>query len=926
MSEGHEVSMDDSQTLDWHKDQKIKLLHKPVDLVTSGFARLTLTRAATANKMEVDQDTSEWTQRAKLPATYVKTVMAQVEVDERLLRGVRVTKVTTHGKFKARVLTLSRDRFALFVTHKNVKSKGRLGVLSTVAKTLPLPLISRKGIRGFSNSDVRDLYVRYLDIADIDFINVGYPCTRKLESSRSTNRLKGADDRIDKFDDQIVSIAYRGGETLDFFIPDAEERKLLVSTLDTLRETYHNAALMVANEARLLRYVWYDVDKNADGLVGPKEFEQLVNRINLSLPNPRGAFKAYSKEMEISSASLNYKECMELLFAIKMGKYRDIAPSMTTMGMTGRSEVVELPYISLWNSLFGPDKDYVTANEFLVQFLHAVQHETSATEADAKTLLASINRMEVNHRTDDLPMKPHSLSKSRFACYLHHIFNQAFSPDLQELNPECMTRPLTEYWINSSHNTYLVGDQLRSASSVEMYMLALQRGCKCLELDCWDGETVNKKPLPILFHGGTLTGKILFEDAIKCVANYYKHHPNTYPVILSLENHCSKPYQLEMAKILKDILGDLLYTPFAVGSKEKLRENDLLPSPQELRGRVLVKGKRPPTDNDANMSVHTIATEDEDDDDEDPYELAFEGTGQKMDKKGNFDFKKAKNVLKKKEKGGGGGGHSHSKIVQELAELTLFHGTKHKSWDKSIGMPPSHMHSIGESKITKLVNKGGAADWRKYNQVHMSRTYPAGTRVDSSNYNPILAWSMGSQLVALNFQTFDSALILNDGRFRQNGRSGYVLKPQNLGPISPPMLLKVRMVIGSCLPKPKGAKTGETIDPYLEITVHDVVPGKEGGKEAYKATSICTATVDNNGFCPVWEEKQFHEFTIYSPHVAMIQFSLLEADVGLDDKVSDSTMPITCLRKGYRSIMMYNKNGTRSGAFGFATVLAEIQY
>jgi hypothetical protein len=168
----------------------------------------------------------------------------------------------------------------------------------------------------------------------------------------------------------------------------------------------------------------------------------------------------------------------------------------------------------------------------------------------------------------------------------------AFDPDETELNPELMTRPLTEYWINSSHNTYLSGDQLQSISSVEMYMVALHRGCVCLELDCWDGEknAETGEPIPILSHGETLTSKILFEDVIVCVENFVTHHPDTYPIILSLENHCSAPYQKVMVQVMRKILKDKLYAPFAKDSKERLDENDPLPSPAQLRGRVLIKG------------------------------------------------------------------------------------------------------------------------------------------------------------------------------------------------------------------------------------------------------------------------------------------------------------------------------------------------
>lgn len=39
-------------------------------------------------------------------------------------------------------------------------------------------------------------------------------------------------------------------------------------------------------------------------------------------------------------------------------------------------------------------------------------------------------------------------------------------------------------------------------------------------------------------------------------------------------------------------------------------------------------------------------------------------------------------------------------------------------------------------------------------------------------------WNCGCQLVALNYQSPDRAMWLNHGRFQQNGRCGYVLKPE----------------------------------------------------------------------------------------------------------------------------------------------------
>lgn len=212
----------------------------------------------------------------------------------------------------------------------------------------------------------------------------------------------------------------------------------------------------------------------------------------------------------------------------------------------------------------------------------------------------------------------------------------------------------------------------------------------------------------------------------------------------------------------------------------------------------------------------------------------------------------------------------------------------------------------------------------------MSRSYPVFiSRFLSGNYNPIIGWSAGIQLVALNFQTSDYELRLNDGRFRTNGNCGYVLKPQNMlqdryiESFSEPISLEVQILSASRLPKPKGQKRGECIDPYVEVTLWDVNPqdGKEIKKVAY------TNTVRNNGFYPIFSsDNSSFQFSVQSQHIAMLQFTVWDSDHGKnDDFIGSAAVPISCLRNGFRSVRLFDMNNTVSGAFDFANLLVEIK-
>eukprot|EP00542_Grammatophora_oceanica_P011355 CAMPEP_0194035676 /NCGR_PEP_ID=MMETSP0009_2-20130614/8091_1 /TAXON_ID=210454 /ORGANISM="Grammatophora oceanica, Strain CCMP 410" /LENGTH=602 /DNA_ID=CAMNT_0038677125 /DNA_START=14 /DNA_END=1819 /DNA_ORIENTATION=+ len=555
---------------------------------------------------------------------------------------------------------------------------------------------------------------------------------------------------------------------------------------------------------------------------------------------------------------------------------------------------------------------------------------------DVLKLFERLHKLEIATVADAEPRDPARIDKNRFEAYLLSRENDVFDPIKERLDRRMMKKPLSEYFINSSHNTYLTGDQFTSHSSVEQYSIALYRGCRCLELDIWDGELdEDGRPIPVVWHGHTMTTKILFRDIIRAMKLFLNFNPNSYPLVLSFENHCSVPYQQVMEQDLLEILGDSLYIPNEGALNNKFRT--ALPAPEVMKGLVIIKGRRPPLNKPSDYLINGNADEDTDEESDDEM-----GAGEAVEVSTAAGSEAASSMTS-----------NHTKITATtttkaskkkhmvhpgLARLTLLHGTKFKSWEQSCKTPSHHMHSFSESKVrahsrklqTQQTRDGAPSKWGVYNQSHITRTYPAGSRVDSSNYSPMLAWSLGCQLVSLNFQTKDTPLFLNDGRFRENGGCGYVLKPSTMMMQEPhsfaPVQLSIRILSGSCIPKPRGQRAGECIHPYVKISVFDV---KGDGKETTQ--SAMTNHVVNNGFFPIWNSEKY-VFSVENGAVAMLHLAVYSRDTSMQvvgskegEPIATSSIPFSCLRTGYRSVQLFDNNNTRSGPYDFASLLIEVQ-
>ena len=364
-----------------------------------------------------------------------------------------------------------------------------------------------------------------------------------------------------------------------------------------------------------------------------------------------------------------------------------------------------------------------------------------------------------------------------------------------------------------------------------MYSKVLRDGCRCVELDCWNGDSGE----PIIFHGFTLTSKISFESVIKIIKDY-SFVSSKYPVILSLENHCGPQQQLKMAEIMKENFGNAIV----------LRKNYLnakrLPSPEELKEKFIIKCKMNPGD------------------------------------------------------------------APELDEIVFLQSASISILENG-GIPnhPADMISLVENKLNSL----DPMTLIEYNKSNLTRIYPVGNRFDSSNYNPSPWWVCGSQLVALNCQTIDKYFISNFGKFLDNGRCGYVLKPSFLLSTSQkyafnvtnyvpnyPIKLQITVYSARNLPKPKNK---ELSNPFVKL----IISGTELDCNAQQ-----TNVIRANSFNPVWQKT--YTFSISMPELAVLSIiicdtpdSIIPLPLQLDNVLCYFALPVACINTGYRIVPLY---------------------
>ncbi|KAF9145806.1 Phospholipase C [Linnemannia schmuckeri] len=584
-----------------------------------------------------------------------------------------------------------------------------------------------------------------------------------------------------------------------------------------------------------LKEHWMDADKDVDSKLGYEEVVRLCHRLNINFSRKEIRLR-FDQADEKRQGFLDFSNFTHFVKLLKE-----------------RKEI-----ISLYNQL--TRLDHMSVDEFIDFMLH-IQKTTDDVEHIREIYGKHIDKTVDKFTVDSL------------TSFLVSADNSIVAPEHAHVHQD-MSQTLSNYYISSSHNTYLLGHQLTGISSIEGYIRALQSGCRCVELDCWDGPDGQ----PVIYHGRTLTSKILFRDVIEAISTYaFVNSP--YPLILSLEIHCDLDQQDIMANIMRTKLGSwLVVAPLD-------SENVTLPSPDDLQFKILIKSKVLPPD----------ATSQE-------FSTDTESESERESESDSESVKKPKTKSKK------------VRIARALSNITIYCQSRHFPGFTHDGCSPHKIISFSE-RVSLRLAKQNLQEYINMNKSHLTRVYPAGFRINSTNYDPHHHWAGGCQVVALNYQSHDRGMQMNSAMFTMNGHCGYVLKPEALrlgaGEVcnhdkapsfvkTYPVDVTLEIISAQQLPRPNEAQSGDVIDPVCEVEM--LVPGQSAIK--YK-----TRHVSDNGFNPLWQES-FKFRVDYEHHqLVFFRFVVQDEDIKFSDLIASYCISLDCLQEGYRHIQLHDPSG-----------------
>uniref|UniRef100_A0A8C1LLT6 Phosphoinositide phospholipase C n=1 Tax=Cyprinus carpio TaxID=7962 RepID=A0A8C1LLT6_CYPCA len=598
-----------------------------------------------------------------------------------------------------------------------------------------------------------------------------------------------------------------------------------------------------------------------------KEVAQVAYFINVILK----MFPADKKRVEAALAAAN----------LPKGKFDTIKPDVFTEAAfkTFILHLCPRPEINEIFTSFTKGKGFMT-KEMLTKFLNEKQRDSRLNEE----LFPLVRPEQVKNLIEKYEPSSSNASRGQISpegLMFYLMGSETSVVKLDKLaQSHDMTQPIPHYFIKSSHNTYLTAGQLTGVSSPEMYRQCLLAGCRCLELDCWKGKPPDEEP--IITHGFTMTTEILFKDVIEAIAES-AFKTSKYPVVLSFENHVDSVKQQEkMAHYCRTIFGDALLVDLL--EKYPLKPGHPMPSPSELMGKILIKNKKSSTpaskpDQAKKASSPEQANEAADTSESNQsalFVISSQGTaGQEVT------------------------AYEEMSALVNYVQPNKFISFENAAKKNKSFVISSFVETKGESLIAK-----NAVDWVEYNKRQMSRIYPKGTRVDSSNYSPQPFWTAGCQFVALNYQTMDFPMQLNMALFEFNGRTGYLLKhdvvrrsDKKFDPFTDRIdtiiasTLTIKIYSGQFL-SDKHVKTGVEVE---------LIGLPKDPKRKYRTKWSTTP----NGINPEWNEEPFVFEKILLPEMAYLRLVVQEEGGKF---LGHRIIPLDALQTGFQHICLRSES------------------
>ncbi|KAG4430012.1 hypothetical protein IFR05_014507 [Cadophora sp. M221] len=756
-------------------------------------------------------------------------------------------------------------------------------------------------------------------------------------------------------------------KTMHLIATDTETFELWTTTLDAISKhrqdlmaslsSFHDKAVRAYWQSEMIRQFQDKPHSEDDELIDFVGVERLCR--SLHIHGSSNYLKSKFEQADVSlSGRLNFIEFQDFVKLMK------------------RREDVKKIYESIASDV----KKGLTLLEFFT-FLSDIQHEDVSDAAHWENVFNKVIRRSKSKeqaQQDAADGEPQRMTEAALSSY----FISTFNVPLKNPPPQyTLDRPMNEYFISSSHNTYLLGRQVAGQSSVEAYISALNRGCRCVEVDCWNGSEG-----PVVMHGRTLTSQVSFADVMSTISKY-AFVKSQYPLWISLEVHCNPQQQAMMAEIIKETCGSKLVTQPIDPSVEQL------PTPSQLMNRILIKVKKPRSEDP--MLAEQVAGRNRGNSLSSPYirpvqldngpisagllppsaysrraritnpsHLKYSGSeGQDSLSSSTSDSESlTDDVVRAKESRRA---NKTSNIIKVLGELGVYSaGLKFHGFDSPESKSYNHIFSFSENTFDK--NATTQEEKRiitRHNMRYMLRVYPNGWRVASTNFDPLKYWRRSVQMVALNWQTYDLGMQINDAMFAAGtDQSGYVLKPSELREIK--MLpnvpeeagaghakrerknvsFSIDIVSAQQLMRPKGLASNRSVDPYIEVEVYHAddktkdnkgVVG-EGGLDASAKDGSSglgiphrrrTKIVQENGFNPIFQEKFNFALTTKYPDLVFVRWTVRCSSDGYaySDKgnpLATYTAKLSSLKEGYRTLPLHDINGDQ---FLFSTLFCRIK-